>query len=39
MRFPPPAVIGRFPTIFYIVGGILLVGAAIVLVARRKANN
>ena len=29
MRFPPPAVIGWFPTIFYVVGGLLLIGAAL----------
>ncbi len=39
MRFPPLAVIGCFPTLIYIVGGLLLVGAAVILVARRKASN
>ncbi len=34
-----PGTGGMGTTIFYVVGGILLVGAAIVLVARRKANN
>jgi LPXTG-motif cell wall-anchored protein len=39
MKFPPQAVIGCFPTIFYVIGGVLLVGAAIILVARRKASE
>ena len=34
-----PSTGGIGTTIFYVVGGILLLGAAIVLVARRKANN
>lgn len=34
-----PSTGGIGTTIFYVVGGLLLVGAAIVLVARRKANN
>lgn len=34
-----PSTGGIGTTIFYVIGGILLVGAAIVLVARRKANN
>jgi LPXTG-motif cell wall-anchored protein len=34
-----PSTGGIGTTIFYIVGGLLLVGAAIVLVARRKASN
>jgi len=34
-----PSTGGIGTTIFYIVGGLLLVGAAIVLVARRKAND
>ncbi len=34
-----PSTGGIGTTIFYIVGGLLLVGAAIILVARRKANN
>ena len=34
-----PSTGGIGTTIFYVVGGILLVGAAIVLVARRKAND
>lgn len=34
-----PSTGGIGNTIFYVIGGILLVGAAIVLVARRKANN
>jgi len=34
-----PSTGGIGTTIFYVVGGLLLVGAAIILVARRKANN
>ena len=34
-----PSTGGIGTTIFYVVGGILLIGAAIVLVARRKASN
>ena len=34
-----PSTGGIGTTIFYVIGGILLVGAAIVLVARRKAND
>ena len=34
-----PSTGGMGTTIFYVIGGILLVGAAIVLVARRKAND
>ena len=34
-----PSTGGMGTTIFYVIGGILLVGAAIILVARRKANN
>ena len=34
-----PSTDGIGTTIFYILGGLLVVGAAVILVARRKASN